>query len=411
MKKTRVQDLAIFGGEPAFPHALHVGRPNIGDRRRFLERVDEVLDRNWLTNEGPCVRDFEARIAEILGVRNCVAVCNGTIALQLAIRALDLVGEVIVPSFTFVATAHALEWQGVRPVFCDIESEHLTLDPARIEQHVTPHTSAILAVHTWGRSARIEALAEIAERHGLRLIFDSCHAFGCSHGGRMIGNFGDAEVFSFHATKFVNSLEGGAVVTNNDDLAERVRRMKNFGFTGTDEVRGIGINGKMNEIAAAMGLSSLEQMDGFIESNRLNLERYQTGLRDCPGIAVLPFDEGERGNYQYVTLIVDDDALSISRDEILSVLLAEKVRARRYFYPGIHNMEPYRSAYPDARLVLPNTEHYMRRVICLPTGTAVGADDIAAICNLLRLASEHGSEIQRMLAAGGAPRARRRSQS
>src|SRR5205823_3737043 len=203
-------------------------------------RFDDMLDRGWLSNEGPFVQEFEKRIEQMLGVRHCIAMCNATVGLEIAIRAAGLTGEVIVPSFTFVATAHALQWQQITPVFCDIDPKSYTLDPARIEELITPRATGLIGVHLWGRPCDVEALTDIARRYRLKLLFDAAHSFACTHQGRMIGNFGEAEVFSFHATKFVNAFEGGAVVTNNDDLAARIRLMKNFGFAGYDDVVYVG---------------------------------------------------------------------------------------------------------------------------------------------------------------------------
>jgi len=197
--KNRIEDLAIFGAKPAFEEPLHVGRPNIGRRERFLERVNAILDRGWLTNDGPCVQQFEHVVAKFLGVRHCVAMCNATIALELTIRALQMKGEVIVPSFTFIATAHALQWQGITPVFSDVVPSTHSIDPRRVEELITPRTTGIIGVHLWGKPCAIEELTEIARRLDVGLIFDAAHAFGCSHQGRMIGNFGRAEIFSFHA--------------------------------------------------------------------------------------------------------------------------------------------------------------------------------------------------------------------
>src|ERR1041385_3130524 len=235
-KKQAAKPLAIAGGQPRFAEPLHVGRPNLCDKQRLFERLEAIIDRRWLTNDGPVVREFEQKICEITGVKNCITMCNATVALEIAIRALDLKGEVIVPSFTFVATAHALQWQQITPVFCDIDRETHNLDPAKVEAMITPRTSAILAVHLWGRPCDIAALQAIADKHGLKLLFDAAHAFGCSHGGKKIGGFGNAEVLSFHATKFVNAGEGGAVVTNDDALAGRIRLMNNFGFAEEDTV-------------------------------------------------------------------------------------------------------------------------------------------------------------------------------
>jgi len=397
MQKRHIADLAILGGAPAFQEKLHVGRPNIGNRAHLLDRINDILDRRWLTNAGTYVREFEKRIAETVGVRNCVATCNGAVALEIAIRALDLRGEVIVPAFTFIATAHALQWQQITPVFADVDPRTHLIDPSSAACLVTPRTSAILGVHTWGRCCDVEGLERLAERHRLHLLFDAAHAFGCGQHGRLVGSFGELEVFSFHATKFVNSLEGGAIVTNNDELAQKMRLMKNFGFLGYDNVGTIGTNGKMNEFSAAMGLTSLEAMDTFVAANRRNHELYSAELADVPGIHVLPYDAAERCNYQYVVTEIDSAACPISRDRLLDVLWAENVMARRYFYPGCHRMQPYRSMNPDAWRHLPQTERISSRVLVLPTGETVSAADVARVCEVIRLAAAAGRELSRRL--------------
>ncbi|MCC6728093.1 MAG: DegT/DnrJ/EryC1/StrS family aminotransferase [Chthonomonadales bacterium] len=393
-----LDDLAVFGGTPAFAEPLHVGRPNIGDRERLHARIDEMLDRRWLSNNGPFVRELEQRIADMVGVRHCIAMCNATIALEIAIRAAGLTGEVIVPSFTFVATAHALQWQEVTPVFCDVDPETHNLDPARVEALITPRTAGIIGVHVWGRPCAVDRLAEIADRRGLSLLFDAAHAFGCSHGGRMIGGFGLAEVFSFHATKFLNTFEGGAVVTNDDDLARRIRLMKNFGFAGYDSVIYIGTNGKMTEATAAMGLTSLESMESFVDVNRRNYRAYQAELAGARGLRMVTYDEAERCNYQYIVVEVDGGTLGLSRDALVQVLHAENVLARRYFFPGCHQMEPYRSYFPHAGLLLPETARIAERVLILPTGTAVGCPEIERIAAIVRLCAARGGEVTRRLA-------------
>jgi dTDP-4-amino-4,6-dideoxygalactose transaminase len=399
--KVRIEELALFGGDPAFGTGLFVGRPNIGDREALMARINDILDRRWLTNNGKYVQEFEARLAERIGVRHCVSMCNGTVALEIAIRALGLAGEVIVPSFTFIATAHALQWQQITPVFCDIDPADHNIDPARVEELITPRTTGIIGVHLWGRPCRVEALEEIARRRGLRLLFDAAHALGCSRGGRMVGGFGQAEVFSFHATKFFNTFEGGAVATNDDDLAARIRLMKNFGFSGYDNVVYIGTNGKMSEVSAAMGLSSLESMDDYVAANRENHFLYREGLRDIPGVRMAAYDAAERSNFQYVVLEIDEDEAGIGRDLLLRLLHAENVVARRYFHPGCHRMEPYRSYYPHAGLLLPQTERLSGRILSLPTGTAVSPADISAICNLIRLSVRFGPEIRGRAGDGG----------
>lgn len=399
--KAHLEDLALFGGPAAFAETLHVGRPNIGDRDRLLARINDMLDRRWLTNHGPFVAELEKQLAARLGVRHCIAMCNGTVALEIAARALDLRGEVIVPAFTFVATAHALQWQEITPVFCDVDPQTHHLDPDRVEAMITPRTTGIVGVHVWGQGCAVDALSEIARRHNLRLMFDAAHAFGCSWQGRMIGNFGDAEVFSFHATKFFNTFEGGAVTTNDDALAARIRLMQNFGFTGLDSVIYVGTNGKMSEVSAAMGLTGLESLDQFVEVNRRNYRRYHQELAGVAGLRLLRYDEQERNNFQYIVAEIDRTEAGISRDDLVRVLHAENVRARRYFYPGCHRMEPYRSYFPHAGLLLPVTEQLAQRVLILPTGTAVHAQDISQISQIIRFAAQHGAEISARLAAGG----------
>ncbi len=395
--KKKLDDLAIFGGVPAFREKLHVGRPNIGDRGRLLERINDLLDRRWLTNDGPFVQELERRISEVLAVKHCIAMSNGTVALEIAIRALGLTGEVIVPSFTFVATAHALQWQEITPVFCDVEPQTFNIDPNRVEELVTPRTTGITGVHLWGRPCDAEALTAVACSHNLKLLFDAAHVFGCSYKGRMIGNFGNAEVFSFHATKFLNTFEGGAVVTNDDELAEKMRLMKNFGFSGYDNVIYIGTNGKMSEVSAAMGLTNLESMDDFIAGNYRNYKQYQKDLADVPGIDVLVYDETEKCNFQYIILEVDEAVTGVSRDQLVAILMEENVLARRYFYPGCHRMEPYRSYFPHAGLLLAETERLSKRVMSLPTGSTVKFEDISRICEIIKFVVSNSSEVRKKL--------------
>jgi dTDP-4-amino-4,6-dideoxygalactose transaminase len=377
-------DLAINGAEPAFAEPLHVGRPNVGSRETFMQLVGEMFDRRWFSNNGPLVQQFEQRIAARLGVKHCVAMCNGTIALEIAIRALGLTGEVIVPSYTFVATAHALYWQGITPVFADIDPATHNLDPAAVRRMITPRTSGIIGVHLWGRAAPVDELQAIADEHGLKLMFDAAHAFGCSYKGLTIGRFGACEVLSFHATKFFNTFEGGAVVTNDDELAETMRLMRNFGFSGYDNVIHPGTNGKMIEICAAMGLVNLEHIDSVIEVNRRNYQAYRETLSGLPGLSLLAYDEAERNNFQYIVLQVSEDCPA-SRDEIVAALQAENVLARKYFWPGCHRMKPYRDLFPHAGLMLSNSLAVSECVVVLPTGTSAAIADIAQIGAIMRI--------------------------
>jgi dTDP-4-amino-4,6-dideoxygalactose transaminase len=399
--KKSIDDFAIFGGQPSFKEVLHVGRPNIGDKERLLQRIGEVVDRRWLTNSGPCVEELEKGLRQLLAVSHCDCMCNATDTLQLAMRAMEMSGEVIVPAFTFIATAHAVQWLGFTPVFCDVDPRTHTIDPARVEELITPRTTGIVAVHLWGQPCNIEALEDIAKRHGLKLLFDAAHAFNCSWRGHMIGNFGGAEVFSFHATKFFNTFEGGALATNNDELAWRARRMRNFGFVGMDQTDALGTNAKMSEASASMGLTNLESLPHFIETNRRNYIAYRRGFEGIPGIRMLEYDSTEKRNYQYIVLEVDDSQTMLSRDAFRDIFWAENVLARRYFYPGCHRMQPYISNCSNIAGRLPVTEQLARSVLVLPTGTAVTVDQIEVICGILQLAATRGADVARRL---GAPR-------
>jgi dTDP-4-amino-4,6-dideoxygalactose transaminase len=362
---------------------IYVGSPNIGDREAFTNRVTDILDSRRFSNNGPLVQEFEKCIADFLGVKHVVAMCNATVALEIATRALNLHGEVIVPSYTFVATAHALQWQEITPVFCDMDPATHNIDPSRIERLITPKTTGILGVHVWGRGCDTEVIEEIAERRNLKVMYDASHGFACSKGGRMLGTFGECEVFSFHATKFLNCFEGGAVVTNKDELAEKMRLMRNFGFQGFDNVVYLGVNGKMTEVCAAMGLTSLEAVDEIIAVNRRNYEAYASGLAKLPGISLISYNPAERNNYQYVVLEVDSASCPSNRDEIIKALHAENIIARKYFWPGCHRMEPYRSLQPNAGLLLPETERIAARVIVLPTGQMVDVETVHRVCKVI----------------------------
>jgi dTDP-4-amino-4,6-dideoxygalactose transaminase len=390
--KTTVEQLAIFGGQPQFATPLHVGRPNRPDKATFMRHADEIWESAWLTNNGPKVQQFEAELCKMLGVKHAIPVCNATIGLQIAIRALGMRGEVIVPSFTFIATAHSLEWQEITPVFCDVDPVTHCMDPARIEQLITPRTTGILPVHVWGNVCNVEAIEQIAKKHKLTVLYDAAHAFGCEHRGKMVGGFGEAEVFSFHATKVMNTFEGGCITTNSDEVANTIRLMINFGFVGKDQVTHIGSNGKMSEISAAMGLASLQAFDSFVTHNRNNYEHYQRRIAEISGLSLVEYTTKEKHNYHYIIVRVEE-AAGISRDNIVRILEAENVLARRYFFPGCHRMEPYKSYYPNASLLLSETEKLTDVLFCLPNSTATTDVDVSDICDLLALIVENVSEI------------------
>lgn len=366
---------------------LHVGTPNVGDRQLFDQLVDEMFEQRWFTNNGPLVKRFEEQLCEYLGVKHCVSVCNATTGLQLVCRALELKGEVILPAFTFVATPHAVCWGGLKPVFADVDLSTHTLCPESVLSRINDQTSAILGVHLWGQPCDVEQLQRIAHEHELNLVFDAAHAFSCSHEGRMIGSFGDCEVFSFHATKFFNTFEGGAIATNDDVLADRLRHLKNFGFSGLDGVVELGTNAKMSEISAAMGLSMFGKIDQFAEKNRQNYLHYQSILDDVPGIELFRFQPAERTNWQYVVMLIDEEEFGASRDTIHKHLHRNNILAKRYFYPGCHRVPPYQGDFLSEGRTLKNTDELCQSVLCLPTGSTIEPEEIARVCEVLQDAS------------------------
>jgi dTDP-4-amino-4,6-dideoxygalactose transaminase len=359
---------------------LLVGRPNIGNRDALIARLNTIVDSRWLTNNGPMVQEFESRIADYVQVKHAVAVNNATIGLEIASKALGLTGEVIVPSYTFVATAHALRWLGITPVFADIDPRTHNIDPESVTSLLTERTSGIVGVHLWGRPADTQRLGEIAKQHDIALMYDAAHAFGCSHQGKMIGNFGACEVFSFHATKFLNSFEGGAIVTNDDELAERLRLMRNFGFAGADNVVSEGTNGKIPEVCAAMGLTSLESITELVAVNRRNYHAYLKALQDISAVKLLEYDEAQQNNFQYI--VVEAQDLN-HRDRIVEALHEEGVMARKYFWPGIHAMKAYSGGSTVRPDTLQNTVSVAERVVVLPTGQTVDEASIRTICAVI----------------------------
>ena len=341
-----------------------MGRPNIPSKEKVLSRFSKVLENEWLTNNGPMVQELEHKIQQYLGVKHCICVCNATIGLELVERALDLEGEVIIPSFTFIATANSLRWQKIRPVFCDIKEDTHLIDVDHIEDLITEKTSAILAVPIWGQPCNYGVLEKIAKKHNLKLIFDSAHAFGCKAGDKFIGGFGDAEVFSFHATKVFSTGEGGAITTNSDELAEKLRFMRNFGFDGFDKTVSLGTNAKMSEFAAAYGLTTLDELQSVINHNAEIYEGYIKQFSQFDEINILKYSKNNYSNHQYAVVQVPAN----SRDNLVKHFHENDILVRRYFHPGCHRSEPYKSdlSYNNARL--PNTENVASKVVVYPTG-------------------------------------------
>jgi dTDP-4-amino-4,6-dideoxygalactose transaminase len=366
-----------------FADPIYVTRPLLPPLDDVHARLEEVWKARWLTNVGEQHVRLEHALLERLGVRHLSLFNNGTIALLVAIRALDLRGEVITTPFTFPATPHALAWAGITPVFADIDPVRLTIDPARVETLITPNTTAILGVHVYGVPCDVAALADIATRHGLRLLFDGAHAFGVRCDGRGIGTFGDATMFSFHATKLFHTAEGGAVTCEDSTLRHRIERQKNFGIAGQELVECIGINGKMNELQAALGLSVLAGIDAEIDKRRAILAIYQQRFGGVRGLTLMPELPGVENSYQYCAVRIDAREFGRSRDEVQQILKAYNVFARKYFYPLCSDFDCYRELPSADPSCLPVARLAASQVLCLPLYGSLEPSDVQSICDIV----------------------------
>ena len=392
--KKSIHDLAILGGEPMFSEMLHVGRPNILDPEGLYARIRGAVERKWLSNDGLLVLELEREFAKFLGVKHCIAVANATLGIQLLIEALGIRGKVLMPAFTFIGTAHAVQWQKATPVFCDVLEDKHTLDPRKVREAMSPEIEAILGVHLWGRPCEIDELQAIAQEWGVPLIFDAAHALGSSYRGQKVGGFGGAEVFSLHATKAINGIEGGLVTTNDPSLAEKLRASRNFGFTGRfDAVEGLGINAKMNEFSAAMALSNLAKFEVIASHNKAILDAYRSSLSGSDSVKIY-LDPDARSHHYAVLQVADDSGLS--RDDLLAILDAENIHARRYFWPGCHRSEPY--ARESAAIDLPVTDALAQSLLQLPTGQQLSAAQASDLGNLLAFCVRDAADIAAALA-------------
>jgi len=388
-----MSDLAVFGGTPAFASPVHVAQLNLPDWDKVEHIFRDIFQRRYFANNGPLVRALDDAFAEHLCVDHAVCVANGTIGLMILARALELSGEVIVPAFTFPATVQALSWAGLTPVLCDVDVQTHMITPATVAPLLTECTAGILGVHLWGRACQPEALQGVAAQHGLSLFFDACHTVGCTHRGRPFGGFGAGEVFSFHATKIINGPEGGCVTTNDKRLADRLRTMRNFSEAETFVSVPTRMNGKMSEAQAALALLSLDELPRNVAANKTRYHRYAAGLGDLPGVSLLRYPADEANNFQYVVVDIDEAAAGLQRDTLYSLLAAENVLCRRYFYPGVHRMHPYAEGSSARADDFPVTDRLCGRLLQLPTGQTVSLADVEQICDLLRTMIAHAEEI------------------
>ncbi len=358
---------------------LYVGQLNTPDLDAVIEAFNGIFDRQFYTNHGPLVAEFEDSLAQYLGVRHAICTTNATVALMIGAKSIGLTGEVVVPAYTFPATIEALTFAGLTPVFCDVDPNTHNITPESVKAALTSDATAICGVHLWGRSCDIEGLQAVADDNGLKLCFDAAHAFGCTHQGRLIGGFGEFEVFSFHATKVLNCTEGGCVTTNDDAIAAAIRTARNFHEQQTFVDVPLRINAKMSEAQAAMGIISLRDFGKVIAANRERYIRYQKRLDGIPGIDFVEHAQSEASNYQYVVVTVDKPHYGMSQSELMGVLHEHGIKARRYFHPGMHKAYPY--ATRDWQL--PVTDRLCETVLQLPSGDMVTDTDIDRVSALI----------------------------
>ena len=388
------QALADLVRRHRFAEPVPVTRPSMPSREAYQRSLERLWETRWLTNDGEFHQQLRAALSRYLGVEHLSLCSNGTLALLLALQAYRITsGEVITTPFTFPATVHALYWNRVRPVFCDIDEKTFNLDPRRIEALIGPETRALLPVHVFGIPCDVEAIQAIADKHGLAVIYDAAHVMGVRYGERSILEYGDCSILSFHATKLFSTIEGGAIVTRSEAQRVRVDLLKNFGIEDEETVIGPGINGKLNEFQAAFGLLHLEMLDGEIRNRQRLTELYRQRLREVPGLLVREDVPGVRHNYAYFPVLVDPHRFGMARDDLHGRLLDFNVRSRKYFYPLCSHYSCY-STLPSAhRDNLPVAERVAERVLCLPLYGSLEDAAVERICDIL--AALQGAPVSR----------------
>ena len=363
---------------------IYVTQPDLPDLQEFIPYLEKIWENKILTNNGPFHQQLEKELAEFLGVPYISLFANGTLALVTALQVLRITGEVITTPYSFVATTHSLWWNNIKPIFVDIEPDFCNLDPEKIEAAITPKTTAILPVHVYGNPCKIERIKEIADIYGLIVIYDAAHAFGVKYKGQSILNYGDLSILSFHATKVFNTMEGGAIICHDAATKQRIDYLKNFGFASETKVMAPGINSKMNEMQAALGLLQLKHHYNNIEKRRILVETYKKKLRHIKGISFLPQHEHTESNYAYFPVFINEKEFGISRDAFYHKLKQHGIFGRRYFYPLISEFPMYKgleSASPDN---LKTAEDIAQQVICLPLYSKLKEKKIDEIINICK---------------------------
>jgi len=361
---------------------IFVTQPKLPPLEEFIPYLEKIWESKWLTNAGPFHEELERALCDYLGVKHIALVTNGTIALITALQALRIAGEVITTPYSFVATSHSLLWNGIKPVFVDIDPNTLNLDPAKIEAAITPHTTAIMPVHCYGHPCDVDTIQKIADNYNLKVIYDAAHAFGVDDSGGSVLRHGDLSVLSFHATKVFNTFEGGAIICPDAKTKLHVDQLKNFGFAGEVTVVASGINGKMSEFNAALGLLQLKYIDQTIAQRKVIDQLYRQRLKDVKGIQCLQ-DVGEKvANYAYFPILVNAD-FPISRDDLYQKLKDKGILTRRYFYPLISDFPMYRGLPSANQSNLPKAVKAAEGVICLPIYPDLSTDEVEAIIALI----------------------------
>lgn len=362
---------------------IPVTQPFLPDLNEFIPYLEKIWDNKWLTNNGPFHQQLEKELCAYLGVEYISLFNNATIALITALQALRISGEVITTPYSFIATSHSILWNGLKPVFVDINSNTFNIDPKKIEAAITPNTTAIMPVHCYSSPCDVEAIQEIADNYGLRVIYDAAHAFGVNYKGQSILNFGDMSILSFHATKVFNTFEGGAIICQDAKTKQRIDRLKNFGIADELTVTAPGINGKMSEINAAFGLVQLKHINGAIEQRRKIDQAYRQELAQIKGITVPAASEHSNSNYSYFPVLIEPD-FRMTRDELYIELKRNNILSRRYFYPLISNMPMYRGIESAAVENLPLSNDVSNKVLCLPIFNELDENDFSRIIRIIR---------------------------
>jgi dTDP-4-amino-4,6-dideoxygalactose transaminase len=366
-----------------FDKPIYVTRPVLADLEEVNEELHDIWESQWLTNGGAKHQQLEEELKKTLKVPGLSLFNNGTIALIVAIQSLRLQGEVVTTPFTFPATPHVLPWNNITPVFCDIDNTTLTLDPEKLERAITPKTTGILGVHVYGMPCHVSKIQELADRYGLRVIYDAAHAFGTEIDGVGIGNFGDVSMFSFHATKLFHTVEGGALTFREPNLKNRIDLLKNFGIKNEEEVVMPGINGKMNELQAAIGLINLRYLDAERQKRGRVLDTYKANLAGIPGVTVFEIPASVRNSYQYFMIRIGE-AFGMTRNELHTELKKYNVITRKYFYPLCSGYSCYRYLPSSTPENLPVANKIVNEVLCLPMYGSLTPEDVTRICEIIK---------------------------